>query len=59
MQTPGFGALGAGVGNRGAAVLELENLDARSRRVENPLVLEGAGHLALQAAGAFLRIDEQ
>ena len=59
VQAPGLGALGAGVGDRGAAVLEFEYLDARLRRVEYPLVLERARHLALQAARAFLGVDEE
>jgi hypothetical protein len=40
-------------------MLELENLDPRPGGVENPLVLEGASHLALQTTGAFIRIDKQ
>jgi hypothetical protein len=59
MQTPGLGTLGAGVGNGVPAMLELENLDPRPGGVENPLVLEGASHLALQTTGAFVRVDKQ
>ena len=40
-------------------MLELEDLDARFRRVEDPFVLERTGHLALQTAGTFVGIDKQ
>jgi hypothetical protein len=40
-------------------VVEIEYLDTGLGRVENAVVLETAGHLALQATGALVRIDMQ
>ena len=51
--------MSAGIGDRSLAVLELEHLDAGLGWVACPFVMEGAGHLALQAASAFFRIDDQ
>jgi hypothetical protein len=40
-------------------MFELENLDPRLGWIEHALVLERAGHLALQARGALGRIDQE
>jgi hypothetical protein len=37
--------------------VEIEDLDARVRGIERAFQLVGAGHLALETARAFLRID--
>jgi len=39
--------------------MEIENLDARLGRIEHTIVLVTAGHLALQAPGAFVGVDVQ
>jgi hypothetical protein len=39
--------------------MEGEHLDARLGGIEQAFLLVGTGHLALQAAGAFERIDVQ
>src|SRR5690349_13687298 len=57
VQAPRFVALGARVGHPAPSVVEVENLDARFRRVEDLIVLVRAGHLALQAPGALRRVD--
>jgi hypothetical protein len=59
VHTPRLVALGAGVGDLPAGLVEVEHLDARLRRVEHPVVLLRAGHLALHAAGAFGGIEMQ
>ena len=56
---PGFGALGAGIGNGVAAVLEFKHLDARAGRIENAFMLVRTGHFTLQATGALVRINKQ
>ena len=56
-QTPGFVALGTGVWCKSPLVVEGENLDKRSCRVECPGMLERAGHFALETAGTLTRID--
>src|SRR5208282_3833042 len=47
------------VGHLAPGFVEVEHLDARLRRVEHPVVLVGAGHLALHAAGALGGIEVQ
>src|SRR5690606_567382 len=57
VHAPRLVTLGAGIRDVAQAVLELEDADARARRVELPGVLEGTRHLALQATGALVGID--
>jgi hypothetical protein len=59
MQAPGLCALGAGIRHLTAIVVEFKHFDTRFSGNEHALVLVGAGHFALQAAGAFGRIDRQ
>src|SRR6185369_6428506 len=59
VQAPGLVALGARVRHFLAGVMEVEDLDARLGRRESSVVFERAGHLALQAACAFVRVDMQ
>jgi hypothetical protein len=40
-------------------MFELENLDARTRRIERARMFGRTGHLALQATGALAWIDKQ
>jgi hypothetical protein len=40
-------------------MFELEDFDARFGRVEDPFLLERAGHLALQTARALLGVYQQ
>jgi hypothetical protein len=51
--------LGTGVGDFASGVFEVEDLDPRLGDVEHSVILEGAGHLALQTAGTFVGVDVQ
>ena len=42
-----------------ARVVEVKDLDARLGGGVGAIVLEGTGHFALEAPGAFLRVDVQ
>src|SRR5512140_1607890 len=57
MQAPRLRALGARVRHLAARLVEIENLDSRFRRGEDPVVLVGTCHLALPATRAFCGID--
>jgi hypothetical protein len=59
MEAPGLVALGAGVGHLAPFPLEGEDLDPGSGGVEGLVVPVGAGHLALDAACAFVGIQLQ
>ena len=59
IHAPGLIALGAGKWCELPFIVKDENLDARFRRVEDPLFGQRTGHLALQATGAFLGLDVQ
>jgi hypothetical protein len=51
--------LGTGVGDFASGVLEVKDLDPRLGDIEHSVILKGAGHLALQAACAFVGVDVQ
>jgi hypothetical protein len=57
LHAPGLVALGAGVGNEAPLVVKGEHLDARLGGIEHALVLERAGHFALQTARALAGVD--
>ena len=57
VHAPGVGALRTGVRYLAAFVFEIEDLDARFRRIDGAGMFVGTGHLALQASGTFRRID--
>ena len=57
VQAPGLVALRAGVGHLAPGLVEIEDLDPRLRRIEDPVVLVRAGHLALQTARALAGIE--
>jgi sigma-54 dependent transcriptional regulator, acetoin dehydrogenase operon transcriptional activator AcoR len=59
MQAPSLVALGAGVGYLFASMVKIKHLDARLARRIVPIIFKRTRHFALQASGAFVRINVQ